>query len=96
MQFLFEKLWFVWKETGHGIVFAEALLNFNLKGWWHGNSSMCGYQPAHNLVANRLCFLRSAFVSTSECAIDAEKFNAAGNNMGGSHAGGLEFGASQL
>ena len=53
-------------------------------------------QSTHNLVANRLCFLRSAFVSTSECAIDAEKFNAAGNNMGGADVSRLEFGASQL
>ena len=53
-------------------------------------------QSTHNLVAKRLCFLRSAFVSTSECAIDAEKFNAAGNNMGGADVSRLEFGASQL
>ena len=53
-------------------------------------------QSTHNLVANRLCFLRSAFVSTSKCAIDAEKFNAAGNNMGGADVSRLEFGASQL
>ena len=63
-----------------------------------GGSRQClsSGQSTHNLVANRLCFLRSAFVSTSECAIDAEKFNAAGNNMGGADVSRLEFGASQL